>query len=988
MRLTRGSWRLLATIVLVVACFFLPLQRTVAQGAGGATPSADEIEIFRSLSPEQQDAILKQLGGGGGAGSNSNGLGRPSQTGERQQQDNEEERPQGQRAEGEEDQTRIPTLTGEDWVIIEIDFTLPPRPLSPSLQALFLGQGASAPQNLQNLQNLQALQGTMAAGPNAPGATVSSGQSQAGDTAEAPLTDEEKKNLRDLMNLIRYHNPYRLSRDGTLTLPGFPGITLLGLTEDQATMRLQADPTFHRVAIRLTRLPIKKTGSEGLKPFGYDLFGRAPSTFAPVTNVPVPADYVIGSGDQLEVQLYGNQNRTLKLTVSRDGRINFPELGPVSVAGQLFNTVKANIESLVARQMIGVRASVAMGDTRSIRVFVLGEAKRPGSYTISGLGTITAALFSAGGVKPIGSLRNIQLKRQGRLVRTLDLYDMLIRGDTTDDTKLLPGDVIFVPPVGATVAADGEIRRPAIYEIKHESTIADLVELAGGMTPEADRSNATLTRIDDNQRRVVLRVDLAPGSAPPVGLRNGDLLKVSRLRPTLDSGVLVQGHVFTPGPVPYKDGMRLTDVIHSVDELQPNADLHYLLIRRELPPDRRVAVLSADLAAALKAPGSAADLPLMARDRITVFDLVSGRDRVIQPLMIDLFQQSTMERPDELVRVEGRVKVPGGYPLETNMRVADLVRAGGGLADAAYGSKAELTRYQVIDGESRRTELINIDLTAALAGDPAANVKLQPYDYLSIKEVPEWHAQESVMITGEVRFPGRYSIRRGETLRSAIARAGGLTDYAFPEGSVFTRDELKRREQEQMDMLATRMQRDLAVLALQATAANVGGGPASLSVGQTLLTQLRTAKAVGRLVIDLPQAMHAAPGSVYDVILRNNDELVVPRFQQEVTVIGEVQNSTSHLFSPGLARDDYISLSGGMTNRADRSKIYVVRANGSVVANSGSRWFQLGGATRIKPGDTVVVPLDAEHMPALPFWQAVTSILYNVAIAAAAVHSF
>ncbi len=184
------------------------------------------------------------------------------------------------------------------------------------------------------------------------------------------------------------------------------------------------------------------------------------------------------------------------------------------------------------------------------------------------------------------------------------------------------------------------------------------------------------------------------------------------------------------------------------------------------------------------------------------------------------------------------------------------------------------------------------------------------------------------------------------------------------------------------------MQRDLAVLALQATAANQGGGAASLSVGQSLLTQLRSSKAVGRLVIDLQRGMRQPRGSVSDVILRNGDELIVPRFQQEVTVIGEVQNSTSHLFSPGLARDDYISLSGGMTNRADRSKIYVVRANGSVLANSGSRWFQIGSQAQIKPGDTVVVPLDAERMPALPFWQAVTSIVYNVAIAAAAVHSF
>jgi protein involved in polysaccharide export with SLBB domain len=324
------------------------------------------------------------------------------------------------------------------------------------------------------------------------------------------------------------------------------------------------------------------------------------------------------------------------------------------------------------------------------------------------------------------------------------------------------------------------------------------------------------------------------------------------------------------------------------------------------------------------------------------------------------------------------------------MTVRDLLRAGGGLSDAAYGNKAELTRYEVVNGDTRRTKLIDIDLAAAVTGDAGANLTLQSFDNLSIKEVSEWRGQESVTLTGEVRFPGHYSIRRGETLRSVIARAGGLTSFAFPDGAVFTRVELKRREQEQLDALASRMQKDLAILAIQASATsqaqNSGGPAAALSVGQQLFAQLRSARAVGRLVIDLNGAMHASVGSGADVILRNGDELIVPRYQQEVTVIGEVQNATSHLYNADLSRDDYVSLSGGVTRRADHKGIYVVHANGSVIANQGNRWFQSAGV-RMKPGDTVVVPLDAEHMPPLPYWQAVTSILYNVAIAVAAVHS-
>jgi protein involved in polysaccharide export with SLBB domain len=378
----------------------------------------------------------------------------------------------------------------------------------------------------------------------------------------------------------------------------------------------------------------------------------------------------------------------------------------------------------------------------------------------------------------------------------------------------------------------------------------------------------------------------------------------------------------------------------------------------------------------------------MPRDRITVFDLESGRDRVIQPVMDELRLESNAQQPAQVVTVGGSVRVPGDYPLESGMKISDLLRAGGGTADSAYGKSAELVRYQVINGQARRTELVDVDLTAALQGSVSANLTLQPFDTLTVKEVPEWRERESVTLRGEVRFPGVYAIRRGETLKSVIGRAGGLSQYAFADGSVFTRAELRRREQEQLDMLADRMQRDLALLALQGAAANQAGAATALSVGQSLLGQLKSAQAVGRLVIDVARLERSPVGSVYDVILHDGDTLVVPRFQQQVTVIGEVQTATSHLYSPKLSRDDYIALSGGMTRHADGGRTYIVRASGTVVAaESGSRWFQHGGSVAIKPGDTIVVPLDTEHIPALPLWTQVTQILYNIAIAVLAVRS-
>jgi protein involved in polysaccharide export with SLBB domain len=1000
----------------------LPSAAPHAQSTQGGTSGLDPLELLRNMSPEQQQQILQQLGIG-----NIGGLGGARGTNRQRGGEDIEQnlrRPPTPEEE-EEAASALPIFRASDSVVVEVElYRLPPRPTDTAavLQALSSagaapgGVGGLSAQQQQQLQQYL-LQQSQQQQPQLPFPSQVQGvplqlspqpQQQQGPPGqqqgqpaqpqgppgqqvqgiEPEMTPLEFERLQKLRDLIRSKNPYQLSAEGVLNLPGFAGIPLAGLTEMQGTLRLEVEPALKGLYFRLTRLPLKKSGSAALKPFGYDLFDRYPSTFAPVTNIPVPSDYIVGPGDELEVQLYGNQNRTLSLIVGRDGRVNFPELGPISVSGQRFNAVKESLEERVARQMIGVKASVSMGDTRSIRVFVLGEAREPGSYTISGLGTITSALYASGGAKRIGSLRDIELKRQGALIRRLDLYDLLIRGDTTDDAKLLPGDVIFIPPIGQTVSVDGEVHRPAIYEIRHESTVGDLVQLAGGLTADAEPTSAMLTRVDEQEHRIVLQVNLTSAAGRAQPLRNGDLLNVSRLRPTLDAGVLLQGHVFNPQAVAYRPGMRLTDVVHSVDELRPNADLHYVLIRRELPPDRRIAAFSADLGAALALPGGPADVQLMPRDRVTVFDLESGRDRIIRPLLDELKLQSRLDRPTEVVRIGGRVKVPGEYPLEPGMKLSDLIRAGGSLSDAAYGGKAELTRYEIVNGEQRETQLIPVDLAAVLRGDPKADIQLTPFDSLSIKEVSQWGDQEEIELAGQVRFPGIYAIKHGETLKSVLARAGGPTDLAFTEGSVFTRDELRHREQDQLDLLAQRVQNDLATMALQGAAGGQASAGVALSVGQTLLTQIKSTRAVGRLVIDLPHLMRSPMGSQYDVVLRNRDRLNIPKFQQEVTVLGEVQSVTSHLYRSELNRDDYITLSGGMTKRADSSKIYVVRANGSVVSSESGRFFRTGSqATKIRPGDTIVVPLDTERIPGLIRWQAIATIVSSLAFGAAAIHS-
>src|SRR6185437_6350495 len=379
-----------------------------------------------------------------------------------------------QRRQGEQQQPLIPLLKGGDWVIIEVGFHLAPRPASETSLALQQAYNAQTPGGALSQQNLQALQAIQGGGSTNAAATALA-QPSTPDTPASQLSVADKQRLTALMDVIRSRNPYQLSADGELMLPGFAPIPLLGLTQDQATLRLSVVPAFQNLEVRLTLLPLKKTGEQALKPFGYDLFAQYPASFNPITNVPVPSNYIVGPGDTLDVLLYGNQNHAYQMVVGRDGQINFPQLGPINVGGQLFSAVQSEIESRVAHQMIGVRASVTMAETRSIQIFVMGNAYEPGSYTISGLGTITSALYAAGGIDKTGSMRKIELKRGGALVRTLDLYDLLIHGSTADDLKLLQGDVVFVAPVGATVAVDGQVQRPAIYEIRGETTPAQMI---------------------------------------------------------------------------------------------------------------------------------------------------------------------------------------------------------------------------------------------------------------------------------------------------------------------------------------------------------------------------------------------------------------------------------------------------------------------------------------------------------------------------------
>lgn len=768
----------------------------------------------------------------------------------------------------------------------------------------------------------------------------------------------------------------RASNEAVLAEPVY---TLEDAEESPEGPYFRLDENGEIVQVEEEFILVKPEEKPELQPFGYDLFAGEPTTFAPVTDAPVPASYVLSSGDTLKIQLFGNQNANYSLVVDREGKINMPEIGPIYLAQQTFTDARQAILTEIEEKMIGVSVTVSMGELRTMQVFVLGDAYRPGSYTVSGLSTITNALFVSGGVNAVGSLRNIQHKRNGRLLGTLDLYDLLMQGNTQDDQRLQAGDVIFIPPVGSTVAVDGEVRRPAIYELRGETTVQQVLRLAGGALPNAADNAVKIQRIGRNGQREILDVNIATLRGRQQSVRSGDVITLFPVLDVVDRQVVLSGHVQRPGEYQWRKGMRLTDILSSPDAMLPQADFDYALIKRELAPDRQITTLAVSLIQALQRPRSNNANPvLQPRDEIIVFPREDDRVEAIAEVVETLKAQARYGNPQAVVTVAGMVKHPGEYPMQAGMNVLGLIQAGGGLLEAAYPLEAEITRFTVDANGRRNTVHQRVDLASILAGNDLAKIRLRAFDKLTIKIVPQWNNQQAVEIFGEVEFPGTYAIKKGESLADVIQRAGGLTDLAFPEGAVFTRESLRQKEAQQQEELAERLEADIAAISLE-QAQEIGGGQA-VQAAQGLLEQVNELKPVGRLVIDLPQILSAQ--SEAPIYLLEGDKLYIPIRPQEVTVIGEVQFPTSHIHQSGWVKDDYINRSGGTTYRADEGRIFVVKANGEVIIESSS-WFD-DDANAIGVGDTVVVPLDADRVKPLTFWSEVTEIIYQVALSVAA----
>jgi protein involved in polysaccharide export with SLBB domain len=717
-----------------------------------------------------------------------------------------------------------------------------------------------------------------------------------------------------------------------------------------------------------------------LKPFGYDLFANSPTTYGPSASIPVSKDYLLGPGDTLDFLFYGKLNSSFSLEINREGFAEFPQLGPVGLAGLTFGEAREMLRTRVATQFIGTQVSVSMGSLRSMQIFVLGEAFRPGAYTVSSLSTITQALISSGGVSDIGSLRAIQLKRNGKLISVLDLYDLLLVGDTSSDLRLQEGDVIYIPIVGDLVSIEGQILRPAIYELKNSESIEELLDIAGGLGPKAFPQSTRLERIDSDGYITVLDLDLTNISNKEVILNPGDHLTIDSITDFKRDIVMLSGSVRHAGDFTWHSGMQLTDVIPSIEKLDREANPDTVLIVRERSNNVDIDVLLINLETAWKDFSASDNLELNARDRIVVLSKYGDRVRTLAPFVEKLKRQAELQDSARVVEVGGQVRFPGEYPLTEGMSLADLIDLSGGMNSEAYSGSAEIARIDISDGDDAKTIIMAVDL------EKADNAMLSPLDKVEFRKIPNYAEIETILLRGEFTFPGSYAFEAGETLTSVIQRAGGFTDNAFIRGSVFQREALKKREQDEIDRLAYLMNENLVSDNLRNANSNLTINSDGSDLRKEAIGNLSELKPTGRLIISLEDIISFSGD---DLILKDGDSLSVPTLAQEVMVLGEVYRPTSHIFSDNLSMDDYVLRSGGFTQDAARRSIYLVRASGEVVSQNGKWWRFKSIDASVAPGDTIVVPLDTNSakISGLPLLAEVTEMIYQLAIGAAAVNS-
>lgn len=702
---------------------------------------------------------------------------------------------------------------------------------------------------------------------------------------------------------------------------------------------------------------VEETTGRRVPIFGASLFYGVPSTFAPVDQVPVSGSYVLGPGDEITLQMSGQVNQQLYLTIDRSGNISLPGVGAVHVAGLPYSDLREFLNAQLSRIYRNFTLNANLGQLRTIQVFVVGDARRPGSYSISSLSTLLNAIFASGGPASTGSVRDIQVKRAGKIIDHFDLYDILLHGDKTRDITLESGDVIFFPVIGPQVAVVGSVEKQAIYELKGPTSVSEGLALAGGETPVAAAATVRIERIAQHAQRSIEDVSMPAGGARP--LQDGDILTVNSIVDRFADAITLRGNVANPGRYRWRQGMRVSDLF-------PNKES---LITRNYWRKRN-------------------ELGQMQQDYIP-----QSNAQPVQP--------------------EGALQLRGNA---TDRAAQDVIRNGKGTADTGgtsvgaaltannsiFEAKTDVVlsaadidwSYAVIERQSTTdlsTSLIPFNLgKLVLDHDAAQNFELQPGDVVTIFSkadirVPTSQQTRFVRLEGEFVAAGVYSVLPGETLRALVQRAGGFTPNAYLYASEFTRESTRRVQQQRLaeyaDTLEAQISSQTAASQARAiTPADQTAAIASQADAQNAVSRLRRLQPLGRIVLDLKpnsQGTDAIP----DIALEDGDRFVVPRVPSNVNVEGQVYSANAFVYTPHQRVIDYLQRAGGPDRQADRRRVFVLRADGSVV----SRQYHEVYHAPVYPGDTIVVPPNLDKRNVLQRVVDIATIIGNVGIGAAAI---
>lgn len=747
----------------------------------------------------------------------------------------------------------------------------------------------------------------------------------------------------------------------------YPG-TLDQLQQLQLLQQLQQPPLPPEPDIEFQQFVANSLGYR-LPVFGQNLFENVPSTFAPLQYASVTPDYLIGPGDELLIRGWGQIDITnYRYVVDRTGAIYIPTVGTINVAGVRYDHLNEYLKQAIGRYYKNFELDVTLGRLRAIQIFVVGQVRRPGSYTVSSLSTLVNALFASGGISKRGSMRNIQLKRAGQIVTTFDMYDLIAKGDKSKDAQLVSGDVIYVPAVGPLVAMAGSVNVPAIFELKDRDKLGDVIEYAGGLTSTAAGQQAVIERIEERQLR---KADEFPLTADGYKreLHDGDIVRFLHISARFENAVTLRGNVAVPGRYPWHEGMRVKDLIPNRESLITEE-----YWRRQNSLGQNPAGDSFQLEEQIVQP----PIPESAQPQPGVNTTApSGTSAVTNPLtpnapantnLIGILGSGVSNNP----ALAGSMGTAGTRTSQTGVLGDQTLAERVGRVEAQRLKQEELKNqikrsaaeinweYAVIqrlDPKDLTSHLLPFNLGKAIAGEEIQNLRLEPGDVITIfsqadMQVPIAQQSKFVRLEGEFASAGIYQVETGETLRHLVKRVTKFTPQAYAFGAEFTRESVREDLQRRLDDYVTGLQRTV-----EGAVAVSPEDQARLAAQRQLVDRMKQLRSTGRIVLELKPTASSVD-DFPDMVLEDGDRLFVPFRPATVSVVGAVYNSNAFLYKPGKTVAEYMRLAGGPSRDGDKRHAFVLRANGATISNQHNANLLVNNFNnlRLMPGDTIVVP--------------------------------